>query len=194
MNTKICLIKENVLAYKGSDYAVLSAGTPVRLINTIKDESGEDVATIEDGNGDSYKVLEANLIQLSSEEIKVLRDNSVAENCVKCKKIAQKIKPVTLWSAAISTIPILFLRLFNITDPSINVLFLFIFAIATAIPASIYIKNEKKGKYVVSEDYFLNFAENEKELEKLLEKEEDEEDYAVFKEEMEIERKEEEDV
>ena len=192
MSSKICLIEENILAYKDSGYSVLPAGTPVRLIATIKDESGEDIATIEDSDGTPYKVLEADLIRLSSEEINALRDDSIPENATKCKKIAQKVKPIPMWAATISIIPVLILRLLKVEDPSLHVLFLAIFAAATLIPTSIYVKNENKGKYIVSEYYFLNFSENKKELEKILKKEEEEEEYAVFETEMSVERKEEE--
>lgn len=194
MNTKICLIKENVLAYKGSDYAVLSAGTPVRLINTIKDESGENVAIIEDCDGTSYKILETDLTPLSSEDIKTLQDSVNVEQTAKSMKIAQKVKPILLWSAGITSIPVILLRLFNITNTFLNTLFPTIFVVATVVPAIIFAKYLKEGKYVISEDYFLNFSENKKKLESFLEKEEDEEEYAVFEEEMSIERKGEEDV
>jgi hypothetical protein len=192
MNTKICLIKENVLAYKGSDYAVLSAGTPVRLINAIKDESGENVAVIEDCDGVSYKLLETDLIPLSSEDIKTLRDKTNVEQTTRSMKIAKKIKPILMWSAGVTSVPVILLRLFNITNAFLNTLFPTIFVVATVVPAIIFAKYLKEGKYAISESYFLNFSENKKKLESFLKKEEEEEEYAMFEEEMSIEREKEE--
>lgn len=172
MYNKICLIEENTIAYSDSGYAILSAGTPVALQSAIKDpETGEDVASIVDSDGNHYKVLEADLLPLDKEEINSLLDSSIPSSCEKHKKIAEKLRPLPYLFLALFGTPLLFLHLFNISIPFL-IPSLFYFCVLTSIIAAAeYIKNERKGEYPVSEDYFLNYEENKKKLDKFLEEE-----------------------
>ena len=195
MYNKICLITENTIAYSDSGYTILSAGTPVILRSVIKDtETREEVASIVDANGNEYKMLEADLISLSKEEINLLLDDSIPQNCEKYKKRAGKLRSLPFWSLAIFGTPLLTLNLFNVSAPLlIPSLFSLLFLTSLGSAFS-YIKNERKGKYPVSEDYFINYEENKENLLSLLKKkekkEEAEEEYAdlgVYEEEEERE-------
>lgn len=191
MYNKICLIIENTIAYSNFGYAVLSAGTPVILRSVIKDaETREEVASIVDSNGNEYKMLEADLIALDKEEIKLLLDDSIPQNCEKYKKRAGRLRSLPFWFLAIFGTPLLTLNLFNVSAPLlISSLFSLLFLTSFGSAFS-YIKNERKGKYPISEDYFLSYEENKEKLKTLIqrkeEKEEAEEEYAdlgVYEEE-----------
>lgn len=177
MNRKICLIEENTLAHSSAGCIVLTAGTPVVLNSVIKDaETKEDIAFITDFNGSEYKMLDANLLYLDKEEISLLMDDNIPKSCKKNQKTAEILRYIPFVFISIFGLSLLFLNLFNLSSPNINLLLFSICALASLFPASIYIRSWKKGRYPICEDYFLNYEENKEKLEKILREEKKEEE------------------
>ena len=182
MNTKICLIRENSLVYSDSGYAILSAGTPVLLQGVIKDpESGEEVASIVDDKGNPYKMLEADLISLSEEELKTLLNDFILSDCEKKKKKATKMRPIPM-GLIVAAVPFALLKSFGLSlSPFLSVLPI-AFCFSAFLVAMKYVQIAKASIYPISEDYFLSYEENKEKIEVLLqkekEKEEEKEEYA----------------
>ena len=172
LNKKICLIEENTLAHSSAGYVVLTAGTPVILKRVIKDlETKEDIALIIDFNGNEYKMLDADLLYLDEEEISLLMDDNVPNNCERSQKNAEILQYIPFVFISIFGLSLLFLNIFHLSSPNINLLLFSLCTSISLVPAFFYVRDWKKGKYPVSEDYFANYEENKGKLKRILEEE-----------------------